>query len=315
MKGEFSELVRHDESSCPECKGSLMEDIERGESVCIKCGYISAEKLPEQHIDLSPDYDSRKDQNKGRSPAIAPFGKSGMIGSENKDFSGKSISPEVKQLINRMRIWDNRFGTSTTIEKNLRDAAPLITSWCEELGLPEQAKARALTIYIKATKEKLARGRSINNLAAGAILASCRIDQIPRTAKQISKVTGIPGKAILRASVLIRTRLDLTNTAQAPINYLPLISSRLGLPETVSRETCRIIEQADSKSLWDGKDPLSLVSAAIYISATRAGINLTQKQIRQAGGKGEFTTRRCARELSEKLGLDYKVPGRVKVRG
>ncbi|HVA82541.1 MAG TPA: TFIIB-type zinc ribbon-containing protein [Candidatus Aquilonibacter sp.] len=315
MRKELSELVRHDGNSCPECKVGLIEDTDKGESVCIKCGYVSPERLVDLHGVSASHPDKASELNKGNSPASGPFGKSAMIGLKNEDYSGKKISPQVKQMIDRLRVWDSRAALHTTKDRNLKEAVPLLHNWCTALGLPDSAQSGALNIYTKAMEQKLIKGRSIKAMVAGAILVSCRLNQIPRTTEQLCEVSKLPRKMILRAYALIRTELDLTSNAQTPVSYLPFLSSKIGLPESVSREAAKLLELADAKNIWDGREPITLTCAAIYIKAVQAGLNVTQKELHDASAKSEPAIRAAVQLMSQKLGLAYRVPAKLKTTG
>ena len=85
--------------------------------------------------------------------------------------------------------------------------------------------------------------------------------------------------------------------------YLPFIKRELELDDEVIEETKKILQAAREKDIDIGKNPVSLIFSALYISAILCGKHRTQPEVARVGGISEVTIRKNYKELAEKLGL------------
>ncbi|RLE77778.1 MAG: transcription initiation factor IIB, partial [Thermoprotei archaeon] len=88
-------------SKCPQCGGEeLIKDAERGEIICLNCGWVIADHV----VDQGPEWRAfNEEQRLRRARAGSPLsplkpnrGLSTMIDWRNKDVSGKFLSPEKR---------------------------------------------------------------------------------------------------------------------------------------------------------------------------------------------------------------------------
>ena len=98
---------------CPRCgKTSMVLDGNGSEYYCATCGLVVKEKI----VDMGPEWRSFSGDEKGdRSRAGVPtsiamhdMGLATVIGSVNKDASGRSLSGSMKSTVERLRTWDRR---------------------------------------------------------------------------------------------------------------------------------------------------------------------------------------------------------------
>ncbi|MGI0141960.1 MAG: TFIIB-type zinc ribbon-containing protein, partial [Candidatus Micrarchaeales archaeon] len=172
------EIVQSNEShngdSCPNCKNSeLTEDENRGELFCKKCGYVAPQKLEEYDLPHGTDKHGVSTDSSG---VAYRYGRSSIIDKANKDFTGKNIQGEMKQSLDRLRVWDTRASANDNKVRSMNKAAPKIMGWCSSLGVNENAISEAIRIYAKAQKAGITRGRSINTIALASIKIACKLN-------------------------------------------------------------------------------------------------------------------------------------------
>lgn len=263
-----------------------------GESVCNSCGFVAPERL------IDPGYRNLIDESgKQRSGKDSPFGKSSWISTQDKDFSGNTLSPEMKLIFKRLRLWDNRSSSREGKDRNLNYSIPLIKKWCANLGLKEEHMLRAATIYAKLIHANLIKGRTMDGMAAAAIYASCRIDQIPRTAKQVAEVCGVKEKELSLTYRVIHKALDLTPPTPKIDDLLPALGSKLNVPEHLIREGMEIIMLAKERGLSGGRMPMAIVSAALYIVIKESHLKILHSELAVAAGVSQVTIRNNAKVL------------------
>ena len=283
---DFSELERHDDPTCPECKkGRLVEDVEGGEIHCRSCGFVAQEKTEVADVPIS------KDSPRILPKSDIPINDQGQIGPTNKDFYGNKISTETVEAFKRLRTWDARSLAKPVRDRNLAKALPKIFSWSASLNIGDNATNNASKIYQKAVSLKLIRGRSIEEMAAAAVLSSCKINGIPRSDRQVAQVAGLKLRGIRKAYKLIFLSLDLSAQAVDPKDFIPLIASKINLEPRVIRLASEILDEASAAGLNIGKMPMALAASALYLSSTKLNVNVTQLSIALAADVSEVTIR------------------------
>ena len=284
---------------CPVCnKSSLGLDENSGELVCTRCGVVISENReaggPEWRS-FASDGNDKSRVGSGTSITIHDMGLSTVIGSANKDATGKPLSSSMKKSIDRLRTWDSRSQANTSLDRNLRQALSEMDKLKDKLSLNEAVIEKAAYIYRKANEKKLVKGRSIHGLVAACIYAACRDTETPRTLDDVADGINIRRKDVARCYRLIFRELDLKVPVADPINGVARIASTAGLGEKTRRKAVELLKKAKKIGMVAGKDPMGLAAAALYLSCIADGGSTTQKNISDASGVTEVTIRnRCS---------------------
>ncbi len=293
---------------CPECQNDkLSRDYSKGEISCNGCGLIIAENI----MDPSPEwraFDSEQNASRARGGAPIKFmrpnkGLVTEIDQYNRDIRGSKISPKKLSQLYRMRKWHKRASIATSMERNLAIALSELDRISSYLGLPDSNREAAALLYRKCIKAELIRGRLIESVVSAVIYATCRIQGIPRTLDEISKVSGMEKKEIGRAYRFIRRELDIEVPLTDPAQYVPKFTAALKLSGQVQEKAIHLLKKAIAKGLISGRGPTGVAAAAVYISSAIYGERRTQKEVADVAGVTEVTIRNRYRELKKELGL------------
>ena len=223
------------------------------------------------------------------------MGLSTVIGSTNKDATGKPLSASMKSSIERLRTWDSRTQAHSSSDRNLRQALNEMDKIKDKLALTNAVIEKAAYIYRKAMEKKLVRGRSIHGLVAACIYAACRNTETPRTLDDIAKGINIRRKDVARCYRLIYRELELKIPVPDPLKGVSRIASLAELSEKTKRKAVEILDKARKVGMIAGKDPMGIAAAALYIACISNGESKSQKDISIASGVTEVTIRnRCA---------------------
>ena len=284
---------------CPSCtKTKMILDEDKGELFCGFCGYV----IPEQVIQDGPEWRSfsadggdRSRVGAGTSITMHDMGLSTVIGTQNRDATGKPLDSSMKKSINRLRTWDSRSQAHTSVERNLRQALSEMDKLQDKISLPSSVIEKAAYIYRKAIEKKLVKGRSIQGLVAACVYAACRNTETPRTLEDIASGINIRRKDVARCYRLIFRELDLKIPVADPVKGVSRIASIAGLGEKTKRKAIKLLNKAKKIGMVAGKDPMGIAAAALYLSCISTGGSKTQKEISIASGVTEVTIRnRCA---------------------
>src|SRR2546425_11212142 len=112
---------------CTRCgKSPMTLDSTGGELFCGNSGFVVKEKIeetgPEWRSFSNEEKDERSRTGLPTSVAIHDMGLATIIGGENRDAAGKSLSGSMKSTVERLRTWDRRSQVHESADRNLRQA-------------------------------------------------------------------------------------------------------------------------------------------------------------------------------------------------
>ena len=284
---------------CPSCGDKKMvTDQNTGELFCGACGFVITDKISDTGAEwrsFANDETNRTRVGAGTSLTMHDMGLSTIIGTQNKDSTGKPLTSAMKSSIERLRTWDSRTQAHSSAERNLRQALNEMDKLKDKLALTDAVIEKAAYIYRKAMEKKLVRGRSIHGLVAACLYASCRNTETPRTLDDIAKGINIRRKDVARCYRLIFRELELKMPVVDPVKGVSRIASIAKLTEKSKRKAVKILEMAKKLGIAAGKDPMGIAAAALYLACISTGEVKSQKEISMASGVTEVTIRnRCA---------------------
>lgn len=284
---------------CPSCNDTKMvTDQNTGELFCGKCGFVVTDKISDTGAEwrsFANDDTNKARVGAGTSLTMHDMGLSTIIGTQNKDSTGKPLTSAMKSSIERLRTWDSRSQAHSSADRNLRQALNEMDKLKDKLALTDAVIEKAAYIYRKAMEKKLVRGRSIQGLVAACLYASCRNTETPRTLDDIAKGINIRRKDVARCYRLIFRELELKMPVVDPVKGVSRIASIAELTEKSKRKAIAILEQAKKLGIVAGKDPMGIAAAALYLACISTGEIKSQKAISIASGVTEVTIRnRCA---------------------
>ncbi|RLE99561.1 MAG: transcription initiation factor IIB [Thermoprotei archaeon] len=305
---ETGEYIR----KCPACgSDKLILDYTRGELICAVCGLV----ITDRSIDRGPEWraftpEERERRSRVGAPMtrVTPDSLVTVIDWRARDASGRELNLKRKIEILRLRKWQIRARSQSSIERNLQQAAQELERLAAQLGLPKTIKEQALEIYRRALESGLVRGRSIESVMAASIYAACRQLKMPRTLDEIAKYTRAGRKDVARCYRLLLREATIKVPLPDPIDFAPKIGESLKLSATTIRKAIEILKEAKKLGITAGKDPAGLAAAAIYVASLLSGEVRTQKEVAQAAQVTEVTVRNRYKELARKLNI--KLPMR-----
>ena len=279
-------LIANKVLSCSE--SIIITDFETGEMICQSCGRILQENITDTRKE---ERTFTQDQHAPTSLTMHDMGLSTIIGKYNRDFVGKPLGYEMKQSMNRMRMWDSRSQAKTSSEKNLRIALYEMVKLKEKLGLSDAVIDRAAYLYRKAAKAQLVRGRTVKSIVGACVYAACRDMETTRTIIDISNHLQEKRKLIAKAYRILFQNLRLTVPVTDPINCIIKFANNLQIPEITKREAIKIFDILKEKELTAGKNPNAVAATVIYMAGIKTNINLSQHEITQISGITSVTIR------------------------
>ena len=303
-------LSNRNNAQCPRCGNTkLISDHENGETVCSQRGLV----IDEQQVDMGPEWraftpgekDSRQRTGLGMSYTLYDKGLSTVF-KGNRDAYGNPLKDETRIKMDRLRRYDNRSKFDETWRRNLSIAMAELDRMNTALHIPQSIKEQSALLYRKALKMDLIRGRSIDAFVAATIYASCRMNNLPRPLRDISKLSTREHGEIARTYRLIIREMGMKMPIDDPMKFIPSIASKLNLRRDTEQLAVQILVGAKKQNVLSGKDPRGLAAAALYMACIKNDDKRIQKDVADAAGTTEVTLRNRLRGLEktiERLGL------------
>lgn len=293
-------------TECPECDGQVFYDEEHGERACEDCGLV----LDDGELDRGPEWRAFDDEEANeRSRVGAPVtelmhdkGLSTIIGWQDKDAGGNSISPRKRTQLQRLRTWDERFRTKNAQERNLKQAFGEIERMASALGLPKPCRETAGVLYRRAVDEELLPGRSIEAMTTASLYAAARQHATPRTLVAFESVSRVEKLPIQRAYRYLSQELGLEIEPTDPVQYLRQYASQLQVSDEAERVARDLLETAKAQGIHSGKSPAGLAAAAVYAATRLTNEGLTQETVSDATSVSKVTIRNRYQELLDVYG-------------
>jgi transcription initiation factor TFIIB len=175
------------------------------------------------------------------------------------------------------------------------------------MNLPRGIRERAGMLYRKAAKKNLIRGRSVEAVVVATIYAACRLEGMPRTLDELSKVSRIPRRDIGRTYRFVVRKLKLKINVPTPLTYITRFCSKLKLSQKVKKKAKEILNESIEKELTSGRGPVGVAAASIYIAAFLCDEKRTQREVADIAGVTEVTIRNRYKELVDRLEIDFEL--------
>ena len=293
---------------CPRCaKGPMVADASGGELFCSNCGYVVKDRIEDRGLEWrafsSEETNERAHTGLPSSLAMHDMGLATVIGKENSDASGKSLSASMKGTIERLRTWDGRSQVYESVDRNRRQAFSELDRMVDKLNVSDVVIEKAAYIYRKALEHGLIRGRSISSMIAACLYAACRDTETPRTLKDVSAVSSIKKKELGRCYRLLFRELELRMPVADPAKCISRIASKAVIKERTQRKALDILRRAEETRTSAGKDPMGLAAAALYVACVLEHEDKTQKDVADAASVTEVTIRNRCRGLKAILNI------------
>ena len=270
----------------------IITDLERGEMFCGGCGLVLVQNMSdishESNGYSQEDFMKLTRTGPATSLTMHDKGLSTVIGI-NKDSSGNALSSKTKYEFNRLRTWDQRSKSRSTVA--LSKAFTLLNAMKTKLGIPDNVIENAAYIYRKAVNSKLTRGRTMASLISASLYAACRENNIPRTLDDIADAGNIERRILSRDLRTIIKKLGLKLNQYDTSSFISKISNNMNLKEKTKRDAFDILKRCELKEITAGKHPVAQAAASLYIACMINNEKISQKKFSSEAGVSDVTIR------------------------
>lgn len=283
---------------CPNCgDGQKVTDIESGELICTKCGYVIHERVGDEEQDWSvlAREPASKLRTSPTSLARSGMGLSTIIGRPDRS-AGSGLNAAMRSTFDRLRTWD--FRIKGRDERSLKHAFVDLDRLRGMLRLSDAIVEKAAYIYRRAQEQGLVRGRTMRAVMGAAIYIVQREMGISGTLDDIIRATNTKEKDLARAYRILIRELDLKVPMVDPVKCVSRVANKANISERTKRKAMNMIYDVVKSGLAAGKDPMGLAASVLYVSCVNSGEVKSQAAIADAAGVSEVTLRKNQRLIT-----------------
>jgi len=296
-------------NNCPECRSTLVDDIQNGEIICSSCGVV----VEEQMADHGPESKTTNLEDKmklARATGQTTYSQHDLgitteISLGVKDFSGKRITSEVANQMNNLRKWQQRVRVASPRERRLSNVLSKITETCQNSSLPKNVLETASMIYRNLDSKQIeVKGKSVASISAATVYMACKQCDVVRSLEEICKgictAKDLKSKTKLAAKYY-RTLVMELGSSTAPVltmdKYISKIANLTKTDVRVERLALEIAEKTKDRNLADGKAPNGIAAAYLYVASMLLGQSVLQRDVSTTAGITEVTIRNRCKEI------------------
>jgi len=276
-------------NNCPECGGSVLNNPERGETVCEICGLVVNERnLDMNHSGIRAYSKQEKDKKERTGSPMSVLMPD--IGLSTVIERRKIKNPDLKRAAkwNTHMSWEKR---------NMLLAITELKRLGTILNFPDRVKKAAIRLYKRVFRKNLLRGRSINGMVAACAYYVTKQERIPITFQEILEESSMESTIVKKCYKILMQEFDLKTQIMDPISLIPRYRVELGLDMEIENNTVGLLEKFIKKNSICGKDPKEIRAGALYLVAKLKNQKLSQKEIAGIIGITEVTLRSRYKEI------------------
>jgi len=290
---------------CPDCGShKFFVNKEKGELICKNCSFVVEDALVDFGKDSRAFDDDSLQENSRTGAPFDPRVTDNLATQIGNSSDIAKLSGKTRALIQRIKKKNN--WTSNSFEQNLNTAMGIMRIIAGNMSVPSSVEKDAAVMYRRVAEKNLAMRSSIENLVVATLYIACKMHGIPRPMREFSLSSKVDLKTLGKTYKLVLRHTGLKIQPVSPMDYVSKLSSALKFTPKVQTKTVKMIEKMEKMALTSGLSPLSVSSAALYMTSILEGEKRTQKQFAEVTNITETTLRNRCKSLSKKLGIKLK---------
>ena len=288
---------------CSQCKTNLF--IGQDGFLCCpnkKCGIIYKDNL-----DQSAEWRFYgADDNNGSDPTRCGLPINPLL--QESSYSCKVLCPLKSTYemhkIKRYTDWQSM----PYKEKSRYDEFQLITIISQNAGIPKMIIDDATRFHKKISEIKTFRGLNRDGIIAASIYISCRVNNYPRTAKEIADIFNLDNTSATKGcknALSIINDIEQTNinndiitlNKTTPLSFIERYCSKLNINNELTNLCKFIANKIEKNNLIPENTPHSVAGGIIYFVSQVCNLNISKSTINNISKISEVTINKCFKKL------------------
>jgi transcription initiation factor TFIIB len=196
-------------------------------------------------------------------------------------------------------------------EKSQYDEFQIITTMAQNAGIPKMIIDDATRYHKKISEYELTfRGDNRDGIIAASIYISCRINNFPRTAKEIANIFNLDvtsaTKGCKNALAIINNlekdmvNKDKTNFGKTkPEDFIQRFCSKLNINQELTKLCQFISMKIEKANIMPENTPHSIAAGVVYFISQICKLNVSKKDVKIVSEISEVTINKCFKKLEK----------------
>jgi transcription initiation factor TFIIB len=196
-------------------------------------------------------------------------------------------------------------------EKSQYDEFQIITTMAQNAGMPKMIIDDAIRYHKKISEYDLTfRGDNRDGILAASIYISCRVNNYPRTAKEIANiflldVTSATKGCKNAVAIINNLEKDMdnkekTNLGQTkPESFIERYCSKLNINNELTK-LCQFVSMKITKgNIMPENTPPSIAAGVVYFISQICKLNISKRDVKMVSETSEVTINKCYKKLEK----------------
>lgn len=196
-------------------------------------------------------------------------------------------------------------------EKSQYEEFQRITIMSQNAGMPKLIIDDAIRYHKKISEYELTfRGDNRDGILAASIYISCRVNNYPRTAKEIATIFHLDvtsaTKGCKNAQLIINNiEKDMIHTDKTslgrtkPEAFIERYCSKLSINNELTKLCQFVSMQIEKKGLMPENTPHSIAAGVVFFIAQLCNLNISKKDIKNTSEISEVTINKCFKKIEK----------------
>ena len=193
-------------------------------------------------------------------------------------------------------------------EKSQYDEFQRISILAKNSGIPQMIIDDAMRYHKTISEQKTFRGLNRDGIIAASIYISCRINNFPRTAKEIANMFFLDNTSATKGC---KNAIQILNTYESqldskhktsfcktkPISFIERYCSKLNINTELTKVCSFVAIRIDKNNLIPENTPQSIAAGIIYFISQVCSLTISKKEVNSISGTSEVTINKCYKKL------------------
>jgi transcription initiation factor TFIIB len=196
-------------------------------------------------------------------------------------------------------------------EKSQYDDFQIITIMAQNAGIPKMIIDDAIRYHKKISEyETSFRGDNRDGILAASIYISCRINNFPRTAKEIANVFKLDVTSSTKGcknalAIINNLEKDFVNSDKTdfgrtkPEAFIQRFCSKLNINTELTQLALFISMKIEKTNLMPENTPHSIAAGVVYFISQFCNLNINKKDIKNVSEISEVTINKCYKKIEK----------------
>ena len=200
-------------------------------------------------------------------------------------------------------------------EKSQYDEFQIITIMAQNAGMPKMIIDDAVRYHKKISEyvsgnEPSYRADNRDGIIAGSIYISCRINNIPRTPKEIANIFNIDVTTATKGcknvlSLLNKMEKDMDSKEKTifgmtrPEAFIERFCSKLNINNELTKVCQFISMKIEKKNIMPENTPPSIAAGVVYFISQICKLNVSKRDVKNVSEISEVTINKCFKKLEK----------------